>query len=129
VSARPPFASEAAVVEAEIDELSATLERAPEPDRRGALADRLEALRARWREAPELFSDGAIARLRVVAAALAPRPRTAWRAQGQPDEAAPERAGDWGAQLHRAPQHDVQSSYRRRMRNRIASCAHCSQYP
>ncbi|HEY6098181.1 MAG TPA: hypothetical protein VIW03_02045, partial [Anaeromyxobacter sp.] len=26
---------------------------------------------------------------------------------GQPDEAAPERAGDWGAQLHRAPQQDV----------------------
>jgi ATP-dependent DNA helicase RecQ len=55
-------------------------------DRR-ELAGRLDALRARWREAPELFTPAAVERLRAVADALARPPRPPRPPEG--DGAAP----------------------------------------
>jgi ATP-dependent DNA helicase RecQ len=71
VSARSSIDAEVAAIDAEIDQLSAEL--APSAEAGGAAAERLEALRARWREAPELFSDRAIARLREVASSVGRR--------------------------------------------------------
>jgi len=53
-----------------IDDLSSALARSAGGADRRAVAERLDALRARWRESPGLFPDGAIERLRAVAAAL-----------------------------------------------------------
>jgi ATP-dependent DNA helicase RecQ len=57
-------------LDVEIAELSLSLEGGA-PERRRDVASRLDALRARWREAPELFSASAVERLRAVADALA----------------------------------------------------------
>lgn len=68
-------------VEREVDALRAAVAGgAPAPDERGALSARLDALRARWREAPALFSSASVERLREVARALA--------AAARPDPAA-----------------------------------------
>jgi ATP-dependent DNA helicase RecQ len=66
-------------LDAEIDALTAALDGADAP-RRSALAARLDALRARWREAPDDFSAGAVERLRAVATALSRA-----EAAGRPD--------------------------------------------
>ncbi len=55
---------------AEIDDIASALARSAEPDDRRAVAGRLDALRARWREEPDLFPPGAIERLRAVASTL-----------------------------------------------------------
>jgi ATP-dependent DNA helicase RecQ len=55
---------------AEIEELVAAVERGPDADGRTSAGDRLDALRARWRASPELFSDADLDRLRAVSAAL-----------------------------------------------------------
>ena len=51
------------------------------------------------------FSSGELSRIHALVRRLL-LDSTSGRAQGQPDEAAPERAGAWGARLHRAPQHE-----------------------
>jgi ATP-dependent DNA helicase RecQ len=58
-------------LDVEIADLSLSLEGGGAAERRGGVAERLDALRARWREAPELFSPAAVERLRAVADALA----------------------------------------------------------
>jgi ATP-dependent DNA helicase RecQ len=79
---RPPRARDA--LEVEIDDLAAAVERPPQGEggRREAV-ERLEALRARWREAPALFSGAALDRLRAVAGALS---RAAAAARPDPGE-------------------------------------------
>jgi len=59
-------------IEVEIDDLTVALEERPAPDdsRRRVLASRVEALRVRWREGPDLFTPGAVERLRAIADAL-----------------------------------------------------------
>jgi ATP-dependent DNA helicase RecQ len=56
-------------VAGEVAALEAALE-AGGPAARGAVRERLEALRARWREAPLLFDGATVARLRALARAL-----------------------------------------------------------
>jgi len=51
------------------------------------------------------FSSGELARIHALVRRLLLDPSSG-RAQGQPDEAAPERAGDRGARLHRGPRSD-----------------------
>ncbi len=58
-------------LDVEIADLSLSLEGAGGAVERRGVAERLDALRARWREAPELFSPAAVERLRAVADALA----------------------------------------------------------
>jgi ATP-dependent DNA helicase RecQ len=58
-------------LDAEIDDLAGALEAASDAAARSAVADRLEALRGRWRASPALFPEGSIERLRAIAAALA----------------------------------------------------------
>jgi ATP-dependent DNA helicase RecQ len=69
--ATPPRPSEA--LDVEIADLSLSLAGGADDglERRRGVAERLDALRARWREAPELFSPVAVERLRAVADALA----------------------------------------------------------
>ena len=55
---------------AEIDDIASALARSAEADDRRAVAGRLDALRARWREEPDLFPPGAVERLRAVASTL-----------------------------------------------------------
>ena len=77
-SGRP---TDAAALAAEIADLVAAVERPfdaeekctmpiPSHDAGGSAAERLEALRRRWRESPELFSEADLDRLRAVAATL-----------------------------------------------------------
>jgi ATP-dependent DNA helicase RecQ len=66
----PDRSLEAGSLAAEIDDLAAALERGGDASARRAVAERLEALRARWRTSPASFPDGAVERLRAVAAAL-----------------------------------------------------------
>jgi len=79
---QPPRAR--AALDVEIDDLAEAVERAPEGEAgRREAAGRLEALRARWREAPAAFSRDAVDRLRAVADALA---RAAAAARPDPRE-------------------------------------------
>ena len=66
-----------AAVEDEVQALEASLaaDDAGDAARRRALGTRLEALRARWRENPALFTPAVVATLRAVARALARAPR------------------------------------------------------
>jgi len=68
-----------AAVEDEVQALEASLaaDDAGDAARRRALGTRLEALRARWRENPALFTPAVVATLRAVARALARAPRPA----------------------------------------------------
>ncbi len=61
----------ARALDVEIADLAAAVERSPAADGRRAIALGLERLRARYREAPELFSPADVEKLRTVAAALA----------------------------------------------------------
>jgi ATP-dependent DNA helicase RecQ len=61
-------------LDGEIVDLEAALRSAADESARADVAARLEALRERWRAAPGEFGDGAVERLRGVAAALARPP-------------------------------------------------------
>jgi ATP-dependent DNA helicase RecQ len=87
----PPDPTRAArtAVEREVDALARAVEGgAPEdPALCAALAERLEALRGRWREAPAHFGPDHVASLRDVARALA-RPRTSFAPRSGAEEGA-----------------------------------------
>jgi len=62
----------ARAIEEEVEAIAgAVAEAGGDPSARRACADRLEALRGRWRAAPELFAPPVVERLRELAAALA----------------------------------------------------------
>ncbi|HEX9244050.1 MAG TPA: ATP-dependent DNA helicase RecQ [Anaeromyxobacter sp.] len=73
-------------VEREVEALAAAVreEHPADAARRHALASRLDALRARWREAPALFAPALVTTLREVARALAARPVPARAPKGDP---------------------------------------------
>jgi ATP-dependent DNA helicase RecQ len=73
----PTHAPAPAALAAEIEDLAAAVEQASDADARRSVADRLEALRKRWRESPALFSNADLDRLRAVAAALSRMPAAA----------------------------------------------------
>ena len=66
----PDSRAEQDALAAEIDALAAAVERQPDAETRRSVAERLDALRARWRETPQHFVGDTIERLRAVAAAL-----------------------------------------------------------
>jgi ATP-dependent helicase/nuclease subunit A len=77
---------------------------APEAPARRAAWERLAGAAQALARAAAASSSAAAAAIGEVAEELS---RELLRAEGQPDEAAPERAGDWGGRYHRPPQQDV----------------------